>query len=209
MKVVQAFVGARLIDSEPYSHMGDIKHAQALKDAGIDGVISYLGPTTKQMVENVISVGLGWMPCTYADKFDGNVAIIELAKLGIPIGCTCWLDIEGPSIIEPNMNFAVLLKYADTWSNQLIGANYTTGGYFGSPQPLTSKEMFYDISFTHYWKGQSRVEDRFNNLAEPDCGWCMTQMWDSVDWMNTGVWSDINIIGRDFHKRLPNWVVKD
>jgi hypothetical protein len=80
------------------------------------------------------------------------------------------------------------------------------GGYFGSPQPLTSDEMWH-LKLKRYWRGQGSIRDRHNQLAEPTkCGWCVTQMFPSV--VRGGVLVDIDVIGQDYLRRVPNWVVR-
>lgn len=204
MKTAQAFIGARGIDSEPYSHTGEQVKAKALKDSGIDFVVLYLGAVTPGIVANVVGAGLGFMPCTYADQFDGSTTVARLTALQLPKGCTVWLDVEGERICPPQIEPLLLQAKINAWASAVIDAGYIAGLYVGAPQPLTSAEL-YALKVTRYWKSASRILDRNGQLAEPACGWCMFQSYPSRDW--AGVWSDVDFIHQDYRQRLPSWVV--
>lgn len=201
MKVTKAFVGARGTDSVQGI---DEKHAKALKESGIDFCVRYLGSATKEEVQTILDAGLAFMPVTFANVFNGQAALNQLAALGIPKGCTVWLDIEGKGICE--MPLSELTSKINAWAALMKAAGYEPGLYVGSPQPFTSEELW-QLGVVRYWNALSREVDRYGKLAEPQCGWCMWQMHPSVWW--AGVWVDVNMIGQDFRGRLPAWVVKE
>ncbi len=198
MRIVPAFVGARGIDSVQFSTSGTLAQAKALKASGIDYVVGYLGLVTATIVKHVLEAGMAFMPCTFANRFSGVEGSKQYLALGIPRGATCWLDVENAGLDAPTLSAKIVGWDAagkSTWQSGL---------YVGSPQPLTSQQL-YALPVVRYWNALSREVDAQNQLAEPQCGWCQWQMNDSVSW--AGIWSDVNIIGRDFKGRLPMWVV--
>ncbi len=200
MKTQVAKVGARGTDSV---QSVDSSHAKGLKTAGIDFVVRYLGSVTPVELKGILDAGLAFMAVTYADRFDGAAAVIQLHNLGLPQGCTVWLDIEGQSIWT--MDPLLLISKINAWADAVKAAGFMPGLYIGSPQPLTSLEL-YALHVVRYWRAPSRVMDRHGAPAEPSCAYCMSQLWPSVMW--AGVWTDVNFIGQDYQSRVPSWVVQ-
>jgi hypothetical protein len=208
MIVHPAFVGARGIDSEPFSRAGTFEQAQAIREAGAEFFLGYLGAMTPERLQHVLMAGLAFMPVTYANRFNGAQAVAQCMNLGLPTGCTVWLDVENvwPSKINDHvavMTIAELVTAINSWADAITRGGYQPGGYFGSPQPLTSEEL-YRLRVVRYLDAMSEERDRYGQLARPKCGFCMTQVSPSRDW--GGVWSDVDFIGEDFQRRLPNWV---
>ncbi len=200
--VQPAFVGARGIDSEPFSHSCDPAHCRALKGSGIDFVVLYLSAVTSGMLQNILSAGLAFMPVTYANRFDGAAAVKQCEVLGLPRGVTVWLDLEGKNVWT--MNPQELISKINGWADAVRAAGFEAGLYIGSPQPLTGEELF-ALHVTRYWKAPSNVIDRNGKLTQPSCGFCMYQLWDSRNW--AGVWSDLNFVQKDIQGRLPHWAI--
>lgn len=204
MKTETAYVGARGVDSYPFSAGGTATQAQALKASGIDFVVGYLGVMSASRVRAITDAGMAFMPVTVANTYDGGHSVAHCKSLSLPLGCTVWLDLEGQTAFDtpPEM----LWKKINSWASSVKSAGYMPGLYVGSPQPLTSEQL-YSLGVVRYWNALSREVDRNRNLAEPKCGWCMWQMYPSVKWRDTGVLVDVNMIGQDFQGRLPSWVV--
>src|SRR5262245_54219990 len=97
MRVVNAFVGARGIDSLAFSQYGTASQARALKASGIDFVVGYLGAVSSERLQAILAAGLAFMPVTFAGEYNDGAAdeIVQLRALGIPKGATVWLDFEG------------------------------------------------------------------------------------------------------------------
>lgn len=193
----QAFVGARVTDSVTSIDAG---RAARLKAAGFDGVMQYLGDVTADALQAILGAGLGFMPCTYADRFDGPTTVAELQAIGYPKGGTVWLDVEGVALMAP----ADIIAKINAWGAAVAFAGYVAGMYVGAGCPLTSAELW-ALNVTRYWHSLSRVIDRLGVLAEPECGWCMLQLFDSQ--MRAGVWVDINAVQKDYRGRLPIWAI--
>lgn len=200
MKAAPARVGARGTDSVQAI---DAAHAKALKAAGIDFCERYLGSLTRAELDAITGAGLACMVVTFADQFDGHASAAQCDALGLPKGCTVFLDVEGQAAWK--MDPVVLAGKINAWADAIKAAGFEPGIYVGVPQPLTSDELF-NLRVVRYWRGIGRVTDRHGNLSEPTCGYCMHQCNDSQ--MVAGVWADFDFIEKDYSGRLPTWVVK-
>ncbi len=191
-------VGARLTDSV---QIVDASHAFAIKSIGVDGVLQYLGTVTASIVGGIIAAGLGFMPVTYADKFDGPSTVAQCKAIGYLPGGTVWLDVEGVATMNPH----ALKSLINAWAIVVQAAGYVAGLYVGAGCPLTSLEL-YQLKVTRYWHSLSRILDRNGQIAEPGCGWCMYQLGPSRDW--AGVWVDVNFAREDFRSRSATWMTQ-
>jgi len=199
MRNQTAKVGARGTDSVTVI---TADAAKRLKASGIDFCVRYLGNVTAEELAGILAAGLAFMPVTYANMFDGALAVARCKALGLPLGTTVWLDVEGDSVWRTDP--VALSGKINGWAAAVTAAGYVPGLYVGAPQPLTSAELG-ALGVVRYWHGQGRCVDHTGALAEPPAGWCMWQMWPSVTWEGVNV--DVNIIGEDYKTRLPAWVV--
>ena len=210
MRVEQAFVGARGIDSVAFSQAGVAVQAKALKETGIDFVVGYLGAMTKSRLAIVLAAGLAFMPVTFAGEYEDGAAdeITQLKALEIPAGCTVWLDLEGLKAFHTQPQ--LLASKINAWADKIAENGWMPGLYVGSPQPFTSAEL-YALHVVRYWWGLGSCRDRHGALAEPSCGWCMIQQYHGeklgMMWKNTGVFVDTNGVNKDYRKRVPSWVI--
>lgn len=172
--------------------------AAALRAAGFDFAVRYLHNVTRDEVAAIVAAGLGFMPVTYAGAYNGADAAAQCSALGLPAGVTVWLDLEGQKAFHLDPH--VLIATINDWARPVRAANFQPGIYVGVPQPLTSSELF-GLDVVRYWRGQGSIRDRFNELAEPKCGWCMYQTFPSH--MRCGVYVDVDITQQDYEKRAP------
>lgn len=210
MKMENAFVGARGIDSLPFSGGGTREQAIKMKDAGVDFFVGYLGSINATRVAYLLEAGLAFMPVTFAGEyFDGGKdEVAQLQALDIPAGTTVWIDLEGQKSWQTDP--IKLQEMINACADAIGGAGYLPGLYVGSPQPLTGPELA-RLRVYRYWKAPSLVLDRNGKdwSEPPGIGWCMYQMWPQGIFRNTGVFADVNIIGQDRKSRVPTWVVSD
>lgn len=192
-------VGARVIDSLPYSQGGTAAGAKGLKDAGVEAVALYLGVASKTQSEAVLGAGMGAFGVTLGNRFNGSDAVRQAKALGLEPTCTLFLDVEGQEAWH--MPPAELIGKINAWADMVSHEGYLPGLYVGNPQPLTSLEL-HKLRVYRYWKGQGRCVDRNSQLAEPLNGWCMVQYYPSVTWGT--VWTDQNMVGQDYKGRLPS-----
>ncbi|HWO25565.1 MAG TPA: hypothetical protein VNO30_42790 [Kofleriaceae bacterium] len=208
MKTEKAFVGARGVDSLPYSIGGTAEQARKLAERGVDFFAGYLGSMNVARLKFILDAGLAFMPITRAEEyFDGGADEVDrLRALELPKGCTVWLDLEG----EKSYRFdpIELQGLINTWAKTISAAEYIPGLYVGAPQPLTGPELA-RLAVVRYWKAPSLVLDRNGkDWSEPSgIGWCMYQMWPSLCFRDTDICVDVNIIGEDRRGRVPSWVV--
>ncbi len=191
-------VGARVVDSLPFSQGGTAAQAVALKSAGIDGIALYLGVASRAVCDDALAAGLLVWGVTLAGRYDGLRAALHAKSLGLPAGTTLFLDVEGNDAWETPP--AELITNINAWARSVSAAGYQPGIYVGAPQPLTTAELT-ALGTVRYWKGQGRCVDRTGALAEPRPGWCVYQTFPSRMW--AGVWVDVNIVGQDFKTRVP------
>jgi hypothetical protein len=210
MRAETAFVGARAVDSLPFSMGGTAAQARALKASGVDCMIGYLGSMNAARLAAVLDAGLAFMPVTLAGEYEDGGAdeVAQLRALGIPAGATVWLDLEGLKAWKTSP--PELIAKINAWADAIIAGGWMPGLYVGAPQPLTSREL-YQLRVQRYWWGLGKPIDRMMALVYPDCGWCMIQQWHGqpkgMVWKNTGVLVDTNGIQMDHRNRLPVWVV--
>lgn len=212
MKTVPASVGARCVDSLPFSQAGTAQQAAALAASGVDGFIGYLGCMTAARLQSVLNAGMAFMPVTIAGEYNDGPQdeVGQLRALGLPYGCTVWLDLEGMTAWSTDPK--VLIGKIDAWADGIAAAGYMPGLYVGAPQPLTGDEL-YALRVKRYWLGQGRCVDRYGKDAYPKCGWCLRQDWhgqtNGLVWRDTGILVDTNAVQCDHMGRLPAWVVGD
>jgi len=210
MKTAVAFVGARGVDSLPYSQGGTAAQANALKATGIDFFVGYLGAMNAARLGYILDAGLAFMPVTFAGEYEDGAddEVAQLKALNLPAGCTVWLDLEGQRAWKTDPK--LLMSKINAWADKISTAGYMPGLYVGAPQPLSGPEL-YSLRVVRYWLGIGRCVDRTGKDAYPNCGWCVRQDWhnqgNGMMWKNTGVFVDTNSIQCDHKGRLPSWVV--
>jgi hypothetical protein len=204
VKTAQATVGARGVDSLPYSSGGTLGDAKNLRDCGAEFFVGYLGVIDTLRLGFLLDAGLAFMPVTRAGTYDGAGAADACVALGLTPGCTVWLDLEGQAAFAtPPQD---LMAKIDAWADAVGGAGFQPGLYVGSPQPLTGDELF-RLKVVRYWKAPSRIFDRNGRVWDgPSCGFCMYQLWPSLTWRSSGVLVDVDFVQQDHLGRLPSWV---
>lgn len=201
------FVGARGTDSV---QKVDAVHALALKAWGIDFVIRYLGAVTKSEVEGVLEAGLAFMPVTFGLRHGtplnaalgatyGAGSVLQVKALDLPPGVTVWLDLE-----DCTGNADDVAAFVNAWCVPIKAAGFMPGLYVGAGAVLSGAQL-YKLAVVRYWQSLSREQDAKGLIAEPGCGWCMIQLFDSQT--VAGVWVDIDVIQNDYSKRMPVWTI--
>ena len=237
MKLAPVPVGARMVDSLPFSRGGTPLTAKGMAAEGVQGVALYLGAAGPLQVSAAHAAGLGVVGVTFGGQYNGAAAVAQAKALGMPAGWPIFLDLEaevvGPQhaamamgrpthttmrsmhrsmimrALHVNASIDDLKKKVIDWVSPVRGAGFLPCLYVGVPQPFTSAELW-SLPVVRYWKGQGLARDRFGNTVEPDhCGWSLTQMWPSQ--MCGGVLVDHNMAGHDYANggRGLSWAVSD
>jgi hypothetical protein len=210
MKAVKAFPGARGVDSLSFSKGGTADQARKLRASGVEFFVGYLGAMNPVRLAAVLDAGLAFMPVTFAGEYKDGAAdeVAQLKALGVPLGTTVWLDLEG--VDAWNTPADKLMALINAWAADIAWAGYMPGLYVGAPQPLTGPEL-YSLKVVRYWLGIGRCVSKDGKDAYPACGWVMRQDWhaqgNGMMWKDTGVFVDTNSIQCDHKGRLPVWVV--
>jgi hypothetical protein len=196
-------MAARLVDTDEPLTPTDLA---AFKDAGIDGIVAYLGGNlSSELVANAnaLKMGIvpvnfshapGWLPSADLGTADAERSVRLLAGLGVPLqGLDDWCDIEGCGG-EPT-------AYCTSWCQTVLGdgAGRVPNEYIGEGSQLTGHQS-YLLPFLGYWKGGSA------GIEEPDCGWKMVQLY-PLDQTLAGKRVDYDFVQRDFKERAPTWLI--
>lgn len=203
MNVAQATFPAFGIDTVQRLKVSD---CQYLMDRNYSFVVRYLGGLDKAELATILDSGLALMPVVYSRKpgwtptevmgtDDGKHALTRIGLLGLPVGCTVWLDLEGCAGSPVDT-----ASWVNAWAKVVQDAGYEAGLYVGAQPGGLDAEDLYDLKVTRYWRSCSRV-------PEPaKCGFCMFQLYPPNLKLDS-LLVDIDVISKDFRDRLPHWVV--
>ena len=158
----------------------------------------YLDVVKPDELAACLDAGLGFIPIGYAHE--SHLSQQALA-LGLPEGCTVYQDCEAETGPAESVIARVNACAADLESH-----NWQPGGYFGAQSLLTSAELT-SLAVTTYWKGCSRVLDRYGNAAEPARGYALVQ-GRPPNVTIAGKTYDVSFVGNDYQDALPMWVWK-
>ena len=127
---------------------------------------------------------------------DAAAILTHLRSQGIPYtGATIGLDLETPK----GATIADVLAYERGFAGVIVNNGCTSGVYVGAGLGMSSAEL-YSMAATRYWKSGSKIEDFGGAIAEPQCGWCLTQVL-PFDQPCGGALVDFDGAGQDFEGR--------
>lgn len=176
--------------------------------AGVDFVIRYLHgryAITAEELDLITRSGLslmlvtpsrapGWFASLQRGRSDGDLAVAALTELGVPLGCTIWLDLEGCA-----SSSAEIKAWCEAWARAVTGAGFEAGVYVGHGAGLDSDQLWELIGITRYWRSGSCV-------AEPSHrGWCLQQLR-PLDVAYGPLRVDHDVIELDYRGGLPLWI---
>ena len=171
----------------------DAVRCQGLRAAGYAFVVRYLGSLTAPELDTILQSGLLVSVVTYADVWDPERTVAELRALGVPPGCTIWLDLEGIGADVPAQH---VIDSVNAWADAVIAAKWEAGLYVGAGCGLAAAQL-YSLHVTRYWRSQSMV-------PEPACGFVMTQFQPSITVAGTLV--DVDVSHEDYRGRRATFV---
>jgi hypothetical protein len=158
---------------------------------GIAFRVGYLDTLTAAELGDIVSVGMLVSFVSFALEFDPSHTLARLAALGVPAGCTVWLDVEGSGLVDTD-----IVAKANAWAAAVQGEGYEAGLYVGAGCPLTSTQLS-ALLVTRYWHSCSWA-------LEPSRGYCMRQLRPD-DVMVCGVKVDVCEVEPDYRGDLPTF----
>jgi hypothetical protein len=200
MQVTAVPVGSKGFDTVTVLTAGS---AAALKAAGANFVVRYLGGITPSELSEIVSTGLGcqlvtysrapgWLPTAAMGTSDGTNDVAQLQALGVPGGALLWIDLEGSGGDAADTAAWVTARAAE-----IVAAGYIAGLYVGSGCVLNGTQLYDLVDITRYWRA-------FNSgLPEPlPCGYCQFQLYPPNQPV-AGVEIDYDYSAFDYEGRAP------
>jgi len=122
--------------------------ATALKAAGMTFAIRYLGSVTASELAIIMAAGLmfmpvtfsrapGWIPTAAMGTSDGNTDVQHLKSVGVPEGCTVWIDLEGTA-----GSAQAVAAWVNARAAVIKAAGYDVGLYVGSGDVLNGQQLY-------------------------------------------------------------------
>lgn len=149
--------------------------AQKFRDVGYRFCIRYLSlsgeerPTdlSRQEVMDILDAGLalmavqhvqhsGWTPSGALGKTNGRYAAAHAAHLGLLPRMNIWLDLEG---VDHRASATQVIDYCQHWYEAVKIAGFEPGLYVGADNRLSGSDLYYHLSFQHYWRSMSEVPE--------------------------------------------------
>lgn len=179
--------------------------AAALKANGMKFAVRYLGSVTSAELSDILNAGLlfmpvtfsrapGWVPTAATGASDGAEDVLHLQALGLPQGCTVWIDLEG---VDASAPASAVSDWVNARSAAITGAGFDAGLYVGYSPVLDGAQLYALPNINRYWCA-------YNGTTEPGCGFCMLQLNKTTTL--AGVEVDVDCVQYDFKNRLPNMV---
>lgn len=208
MKAIESPVGAAAFDH--YGHLS-LPQTQALSRLGFRVALLYAGVVDANDLQFCFAAGLSvgfimqglaasTQPTNALGVTVAQNAIVSLTALGVPPGPHLVQDLEGGTHYPADW-----IAFSDAASLASESAGWKPAVYVGDSLGLTSAQLF-SLRAQLYWKSMSRVVDSSGQIAEPQCGWAMVQMFPG-NLVVGGTQIDVDIIGRDYQQRTL-WVVE-
>lgn len=182
--------------------------AKAIKAAGYDFAVRYLGKMTALERDVILRAGLGllavtisrrpsWHPSGELGDLDGIDAVANAERAGLLPGMTLFCDLEGPGGVG-----ADTIEYVNAWASRVQAAQYKAGLYVGYGIQLNDEQMYHALKVTAYWDSCSR------NVGVAHRGFQMVQHYPGNQKV-AGIIVDINHIQTDGKGDTPSWLIGD
>lgn len=147
--------------------------AAAMASSGYSFAIRYLSRSTQQgsgdlsssEATTILNAGLAlmavqhvrlanWVPNASLGNEDGTNGARNAKSIGLPAGMNIWCDLEGVAAGTPAQS---VIDYCQAWYTAVLAGGYVPGLYVGAGAVLTGDQLYYNLSFQHYWKSMSNV----------------------------------------------------
>jgi Domain of unknown function (DUF1906) len=143
----------------------------------------------------------GWEPSPELGAQDGAAAARNAQAAGLPSGCALAWDAEGIA-----GSSTATLGYGNAWFDQVqvgprVPRGFAATMYVGDDVPLTSAQLFHELSFRRYWRSASTVP----NVDVR--GYQCVQLWPFDQEIIPGLKADLDVVQSDhLGDRIP-WCV--
>lgn len=152
----------------------DRQLSRQLRRLGYSFCIRYLsrgspeeGDLSHEEAREVLSAGLalavvqhaaedGWEPTKSLGDQYGAAAGTNAQEIGLPPGVNVWCDLEGVGVGVPSDS---VIAYCQAWFEKVVDAQYVPGLYVGYNCGLCKDELYWNLSFQHYWRATGDVSD--------------------------------------------------
>jgi hypothetical protein len=180
--------------------------AKAMADDGFRAVGLYAAVVSADTLAACLGAGLGvwWIleglggltvPSAGLGVKQAWGGIVRVRTLGSIAGATVSSDLEGTQGTPDAWK-----AYADAAASATSQLGDLPATYIGGGIGMTSAELF-ALAAIRYWKGASKVLDRYGAHAEPACGWGPVQGM-PVDWKHPcGLEVDLDCLWPDYQGR--------
>jgi Domain of unknown function (DUF1906) len=188
----------------------DPARASALKAAGMSFAVRYLGALTATEVSDILGAGLLLSVVTYGEgeNWDPNSSgdpaglgasaaqsdLVHLASIGIPVGATVWIDLEG---VVTTATAAQVGAWVNGRAAVLKAAGWDVGLYVGANSVLNASQLYAIANVDRYWHSLSDV-------PTPACGFSLLQLYKTITLAETEI--DVDCVQYDWQDRLPMMV---
>jgi hypothetical protein len=98
------------------------------------------------VVQHVLNPG--WSPTESLGAEYGANAAKFTKQIGVPPGVNVWCDLE---CVATGTAASDVVAYCNAWSAQLSQSEYVPGLYVGYQPGLSAQQLYYDLTFDHYW----------------------------------------------------------
>lgn len=189
-----------------------ISQAAAFKNAGMEFCIRYIprtadlikGNLTATELEWILEAGLSvmvvqhvplpnWNPTAELGTQYGAYAAQYAAEIGLPQGVNIWLDLEE---VAASTHPEDVIEYCQCWHGAVKSKGYIPGLYVGYGTNLSPNQLYYQLSFQHYWRAYNGSEVQVRGF----------QIVQSTQKELNGIFYDPNVIQKDKLGDLPIWL---
>jgi hypothetical protein len=162
------------------------EQARAFRAAGYRYVVRYVRRLKAaphdlgvEEVDNLLLAGLAVMPVQHVESESsweptddegrtyGQNAADACHELGLALGTTVWLDLEG---VAKDASADQVMRYCRLWHAAVLAAGFEPGIYVGWHCDLTPAQL-YALPFTRYWAAYNLNADEY----PATCGVTMKQ----------------------------------
>jgi hypothetical protein len=155
------------------------------------------------LVQHVASESL-WRPSRMLGDRYGATAAEECRKVGLPLGVTVWLDLEG---VAPGVTPGDVIQYANAWHAQVAEAGYRPGLYVGWHAVLSADQLYRNLRFDGYWSAFNLDRDKYPAVRGVQMRQRVAKTTDRFPLVQFDSDFDVNVIQSDAFGDRPSLLI--